>query len=494
MPITKSKKDTVEETSLAYDRMSVMWPLLHDLCGGTQAMREAGTLWLPQEPAESDEAYRVRLNRSVLFNAYRDTIDRLSSAPFAQPIGVTDCPQELEYLIKDTDGTGRDLNTLGMDCLKDMLKYGLSHVLVDFTNIPKNANPNEPASKAEEKALGARTTMVRVCPVELIGWREIPTSPNQLSEVRIKFERYEPKGEYLDEEVCYVKHLKIESWTLWVENPEHEKDSSKVAFKVKNSGTMSLGTLPLVTGYANQTGFMTADPPLLDLAWLNLCHWQSSSDQRNILRFSRFALLFMRGITKTESETPLTIGPTQLVRSTSETADLKYVEHTGKAIEAGAKDLVDLEGQMDALGKQPTVKGGRVQTATEVANNASKTLTELQSWVRILERLLTDAFQLAARWHRIELPETFSIQIYDEFDVSVFGDNDLDWILKAWMANMISQKTALQEAMRRGRLSENLDVDAEVSETAANQMEEPEEDPVEDESEDSEEKPTKPKA
>lgn len=492
MPITKSKRDSVEETSLAYDRMSVMWPLLHDLCGGTQAMREAGTTWLPQEPAETDDAYRVRLSRSVLFNAYRDTVDRLSSVPFAQPIGVVDCPEELKYLIHNTDGTGRDLNTLGMDCLKDMLKYGLAHILVDFTKIPKNADPNEPASKAEEKALGARTTMVRICPVELIGWREVPSSPNQLSEVRIKFERFEPKGQYLDEKVVYVKHITVTSWVLWVENPEHQKDKNKAAFIAKDNGLMTIGQVPLVTGYANQTGFMTADPPLMDLAWLNLCHWQSSSDQRNILRFSRFALLFMRGITKSEMETPVTVGPAQLVRSSSETADMKYVEHTGKAIEAGAKDLIELEGQMDALGKQPTVKGGRVRTATEVANNASNTLTELQSWVRILERLLADAFKLAAKWHRIELPETFSIQIYDEFDVSVFGDNDLDWILKAWMANLISQKTALQEAMRRGRLSENLDVDAEVAETVERQLDEPADDPVDD-SED-EETPTTPKA
>lgn len=481
MPLIKTKKDTVEETSLAYDAMAEAWPLLHDLLGGTKAMREAGQQWLPQEPAETSEAYDVRLKRSFLFNAYRDTIARLSNCPFAQPITVTSCPKELEYLISDTDGTGRDLNTLGNECLRDMLIYGLTHLLVDFSNIPQNADPENPVSKEEERAAGARTTMVRICPVELIGWRRFDNSNDRLSEIRIKYCRNEPKGTYLDEEVSYVKHITTTNWTLYVENKASEKPGANgdaPKYVAKDQGSMSLGILPLATGYAGQTGFLTADPPLMDLAWINLCHWQSSSDQRNILRFSRFATLFMKGITKTESDTPLALGPTQLVRSVSEHADMKYVEHTGKAIEAGAKDLLELESQMDALGKQPVVKGGSVKTATEVANNASKTLTELQSWVRNLERLIKDAFALAAKWHRIELPADFDVQIFDEFDVSVFGETDLDWILKAWMANLISQKTALQEAVRRGRLSENLDLDDELEATADKQLEEPAADPV----------------
>jgi len=32
---------------------------------------------------------------------------------------------------------------------------------------------------------------------------------------------------------------------------------------------------------------MQAKPPLLDLAWLNVEHWQSASDQSNILHVAR---------------------------------------------------------------------------------------------------------------------------------------------------------------------------------------------------------------
>ena len=39
-----------------YERMSPSWRLIHDLLGGTQAMRDASREWLPQEPAESSTA------------------------------------------------------------------------------------------------------------------------------------------------------------------------------------------------------------------------------------------------------------------------------------------------------------------------------------------------------------------------------------------------------------------------------------------------------
>lgn len=481
MPLVETKKDSIDTPSLAYDQMSEHWPMLHDLCGGTKAMREAGTKWLPQEPAETYEAYKVRLERSFLFNAYRDTVDRLSSCPFAQPIQVKNCPAELEYLIKNVDQTGKDLNTLAQECMVDLITYGISHLFTDFSFIPQNADPNNPVSKEEERKLGARSTINRVCPVELIGWRRRSETDSTLTDIRIRYTVLVPSGSYLDEEVVRIKHVKESAWTLYEEREtkaEGTKGNGKKEFVQINSGPMSLNRIPLSTGYAQQSGFMTADPPLLDLAWLNICHWQSSSDQRNILRFSRFALLFMRGISKSEMDTPVTVGPAQLVRSTSDQADMKYVEHTGKAIEAGAKDIIELEGQMDALGKQPTVKGARVRTATEVANNASKTLTELQAYVRELERLITNAFRHAAAWHRIALPEDFSVQIFDEFDVSVFGDNDLDWILKAWVARLISQKTALEEAMRRGRLSENLDVEDEIRATESMPIDDPLADPI----------------
>jgi hypothetical protein len=48
-----------------------------------------------------------------------------------------------------------------------------------------------------------------------------------------------------------------------------------------------MGNIPqditLVTLYTKRTGFMCGSPPLLNMALLNIKHWQSQSEQDNIL-------------------------------------------------------------------------------------------------------------------------------------------------------------------------------------------------------------------
>jgi len=51
----------VDTTHPAYDQMLPAWELVDDLMGGTQAMKAAGTKWLPQEDGESSDAYESRL-------------------------------------------------------------------------------------------------------------------------------------------------------------------------------------------------------------------------------------------------------------------------------------------------------------------------------------------------------------------------------------------------------------------------------------------------
>ena len=110
---------------------------------------------------------------------------------------------------------------------------------------------------------------------------------------------------------------------------------------------------------------MQATPPLMDLAWMNLAHWQSYSDQRSILRFVRIALLFVAGLDDEEMEKPITIGANRTFRSKNPNAKMEYVEHTGKGVEAGQEDLNKIEGRMQTLGLRPYTSRPGTVTATE---------------------------------------------------------------------------------------------------------------------------------
>lgn len=73
----KKKEAAVDTPSGAYLAMQNNLMLVNTLIAGTDAMREAGELYLPREPKESKEAYDNRLSRSVLHNAFADAIQKL---------------------------------------------------------------------------------------------------------------------------------------------------------------------------------------------------------------------------------------------------------------------------------------------------------------------------------------------------------------------------------------------------------------------------------
>ena len=75
----------------------------------------------------------------------------------------------------------------------------------------------------------------------------------------------------------------------------------------------------------NQVGEL----PLLDLAWLNIAHWQSSSDQRHVLTVARFPMLAGSGVPE---NTNVVVGPDRMLTTPNADGKFYYVEHTGAAI------------------------------------------------------------------------------------------------------------------------------------------------------------------
>lgn len=449
------RKDQVDTPSLAYESKAVLWGMIHDLLGGTFTMREAGEKWLPREDKEEVKAYEARVLRTFLFNALQNALDRLVAKPFSRALtqkGTTET--RLQAVIDDVDRTGLTMHDFAKQIFKAGDTYGLTHVLVDF---PKTREAGEePATLAEEVAVGARPIFVHVKPPQLLGWRteQREDGSTRLLQVRVHETRTEPKGDYLDETVEYVRVYTTDSWEL------HKKVEEN--WVKEDSGTHTFGEVPLYTLYFNQEGYMSAAPPFADLAHLNIAHWQSNSDQRLILSFSRMPLLFGAGFTAEEIENGLVIGPRRLVASENEKAALTFVEHTGAAIAAGERDLSSLEERMEVLGLQPFIQRSAESTATGKKIDETKTETAVQSWIRAEESFLRVLVEVAGKWLNIADVGDVSFDINNDFGISDRAADDLDKLLTMVLAGKLSHKTFLLEVKRRGVLSDTVDPDDEI--------------------------------
>ena len=462
-----------------YDQMAPSWELILDLLGGTRTMRAAETKWLPQESNESNPNYEARLSRSILYNGFKDTVSKLRNRPFRVPVIITDLPEGLAYLEDDVDGVGTTLSDFVKGIIENLIEFGITHIYVDHSNMvvdeddgggSKSSKKNNRSrekngiqnvtdiTKAEEAAAGARVFFWNVSPINLIGWQtEEIGSVTELSQIRIQETVIEANGDYDDIEVNYVNVFNKDGWEL------HQQDDDKPEkYNLIQAGLTTIGKIPLITIYADKSGFLTANPPLEDLAWLNLAHWQSYSDQRNILKFSRFGLLFGRGFpSKQIDKEGIVVGPSRAVLTSSTDADLKYVEPTGKGIEAGQKDIEDIEQKMRVLGNQPMIKNVPV-TATTDRIDESRTVSQLQAWVVSTERGVLQALRLAAEWRKIDPHETMAVDIFHDFEATVLGGGDKDLIHKIRQSGDITRETMLREEQRRGVFSEDLDPEEEA--------------------------------
>lgn len=141
---------------------------------------------------------------------------------------------------------------------------------------------------------------------------------------------------------------------------------------------------------------------------------------------------------------------------------LRYVEHTGAAIGAGAADLKDIEERMEILGMQPLLRRTSSSTATGVAIDDKRISSEIIAWIMATELFLTDLFNMAASWLNITLPDNFKVDIFSDLGLSVRATDDINALIQSRRAGEISRETFLREVKRRGLLDESVDIEHEI--------------------------------
>jgi uncharacterized protein DUF4055 len=110
--VAEQQQDKPSYCNAAYREMSDAWEIMSDVSMGTPQLRKKGEKYLPREPKEKDERYRVRLALAIFFNAVERTKNGLVGMVFRkEPKLLDDVPLQ----IRGEDGTaGTDKEELGM--------------------------------------------------------------------------------------------------------------------------------------------------------------------------------------------------------------------------------------------------------------------------------------------------------------------------------------------------------------------------------------------
>lgn len=430
----------------AVDQMSAYWDVITPLMGGTLAMRAAPAL-LPKYPAEDDEVYKERLRLSTLLPAYSETVGNMTSRVFAEPLQLgDDVPEQVVELASNIDNANNDINAWSVDFFREGLSHGLCHAFVDHQKAVGVR------TQADEKAAGVRPYVVMVKPEQVCGWR---ARDGLLTQVRYREMIEESDGDFGTKCVEQIRMLEPGKWTTY------RKPKEGGVWTIHDEGATNLSVIPWVTFYTGRTGFMTAKPPLLELAHLNIKHWQSQSDQDNILHVIRVPILVRIGVQAQFDNQGKVVPPEFKVGTGALTdlpinGDMKYVEHTGKAVDAGRQALLDLIAEMRMAGaKLLTPDKSATKTATQAEEEAAQDLSPLSRMANHFADCLAQLLQFMADYR--SLGEGGTVEMRGSFDVDYMPEVSLPTLVAMANAGMISKETLFTEMQRRGVISDEYD-------------------------------------
>jgi hypothetical protein len=451
----------VNDKSPAVEAMEPGWDKIDALVGGTKAMRAAGTKFLPKFPGESQKSYDYRLATSTLYNALGRTLENMAAKPFAEAITYTDLDPAAEAWMENVDLCGNNLTVFAHSVFTEAMGKGLTHILVDMPSTIDGEGKRRYATLADEKAAGLRPYLVHVEPRKIRGWRSAKgiDGVERLTMLRLIECVEEPDGEFGVAKVDQIRVLKPGTWAVYRKNQGAKFDD----WAFYDGGPTSLDFIPLITFYTKRTGFMTAEPPLEDMADLNIKHWNQQSDQDSILHTARVPIFVISGVTDDDK---IEIGAKTFLRL-PQGAEAKYAEHSGQAIGAGHAALQELKDEMRSMGAELLMASEVSMTATQNNIEDGDSKCQLARMVQALEDTLDNAVDMMHRCMSLEYKG--ALDIYDDFSSDAVLATAGPFILALiQMVNtgLISKEDAFNEMQRYGIVNPDLvwkDVQSRIS-------------------------------
>lgn len=453
------------------------WDLSADLLGGTNAMIEAGARWLPKFPHEEQELWDFRLRQNVLYPGLETALTAAVSRPFSRPIVFegAELPEGLQHLLLNADKKGSSLTEFFRRMLFRAVQNGLAHV---FVKMPVN----EAQTLLDEEVSDPRVSLQLISAPNLL---DVTPSSNAgvftvgymktLFHKSIKGQRVRHVMELSDEGEWVLYQASNESNEVTPDagavHPGRQDDPDEIGERVQSRtfdrGFKEIGNgrhdftdgLPLRTIYTNRLGPYLAKSPFQAVAELNLTHWRSNADQRNILSFARAGMLFGEGLDEKDKKKRASYGPSRRMFG-PKGSDLRWVEMNGTGAQIGRQDLKDLEETMDQVGARLNLdRSGRV-TATETAIDEAKSQSNQQTWGVASEITINDVLRLAAEAMGVTLPGELYAAVNLESSVLRLGAETEMTVLSTMGAEgFIDKRTLLLEAQRRGMLAPDRDID-----------------------------------
>jgi hypothetical protein len=425
--------------------MSKHWPIAEVLTDGDCAMRQAGEMYLPREPRESQADWERRRSTATLLPVFSRTARVMTSKPFSKPYEKHDIPEKILEGFEDCDMQGNNLHSFASEVMSDALMFGISGVLVDFPKTEGRA-----LTLADERSMRPRPYLVHIKHQQVLGWRSKRVNgATVLTQLRIAETEEVEDGDFGVIEVERVRVLTPGSYRVY--------QKIKDEFAVIEEGKTTLQVIPFVMFYGRKTAFMCGVSPLLSLAHMNIKHWQHQSAQDESATFTRKRLLAFIGMQDDDT----VVASNHYAINIPMNGDVKIIQGSAESTIAGRSELLVLEEQMIMTGGELLQPRAQVvKTATQTMSEDEANRCELQRIAQQFDDGLNQIIALQCQW--LKIPEAGKIELFKDFAANTLTETSAQLVLTMQQFGLITKKTAIKEQQRRGNLSADIDADMEL--------------------------------
>jgi hypothetical protein len=462
---TSQDKDLPSYEIPAYRKQKPKWDFVADMFEGRSAwfsfsaIHASGRItnpikalkYLPLEAEEPEDEYVKRLSRSYFVRKFRDSIESFSGFLSSFVLSEDTHPGIIDYK-DDVDLQGNSLEVFLRTADIKALRDDHCFILTEFPRRPEFIS-----NALEEREYKLRPYFVLIDARDVLNWKLAPDN-RTLLQVTIREKVHEDSGMYGTEEKTRYRVLTPGKYQIF------EIDNGGLL--LVEEGFTSLDYIPLEAySLTNTDGSpWIGEPPLYDLAELNLKHYQKTSEKDEAMHKCNMAVLEVQELSpnprgENEPEPMVRIGPNTCLWNVS----ARFVEPSGSAIGATQADIDRLEMEMDKR-TLSFLSGNEVQrTATEVSMFGAPVQANLSSMARAKQ---SNSQRLFKNWAAYLKPVagkgTGSVIVDEKILQAAMDAGTLGALLQVRGAGEISRKTFLTLLKQGKALPKDLDIDNEI--------------------------------
>ena len=436
----------VDTPHLAYTAHEEQAQRVRDAVAGSDAIKARGIAYLPHPQEEydtltgeaktiADKRFDALKKRAVWLGVTKRTHDGLLGAVFRQEPKI-DLPTPIAYMEADADGSGGNLEQFAKVATSSTIKAGAHGILVDY--------PEAEDGLTREQTRGLRATLRHYTSDNIVNWHR---DGEQMTLVVLREAYAKEVDEFERDWYWQYRVLRLEDG---VYSQQVYRDLQPVGEKVepRRANGARWERIPFAFAGALTNDESLDAPLLLDIADLNIAHYQSSADRREASHIVGQPMIHIDiGETSVQdwnelNPTGIQVGARRGVQTKGGTMAMVQAEPN----DMSRQDMQDLEAQMLSIGARLLTNGGQNETAeavrarsgaetanlSTVAHNVSDAIHQCLEWaLEFMGGSGEITFKLNQEFYPEDADPQTVMAMYQGIDRGLMADTDFfDWARK----------------------------------------------------------------